>query len=162
MISKASQKDINTIISIARKTWPVAYASILSTAQIEYMLEQFYNENILKQRIDNGNDFFIIYEDSIALGFIELEYNQNAHISKLHKIYVLPAAQGKQIGKKLLHFAISESQSNSQSGISLNVNKYNTAKSFYEKMGFVQVDEVDINIGNGYYMNDYVMQLNFK
>jgi hypothetical protein len=42
----------------------------------------------------------------------------------------------------------------------LNVNRYNKARFFYEKFGFKIIDEVDISIGNNYFMNDYVMELN--
>jgi hypothetical protein len=39
------------------------------------------------------------------------------------------------------------------------VNRYNKAKGFYEKLGFKVIGKEDIDIGNGYLMNDYVMQL---
>lgn len=42
--------------------------------------------------------------------------------------------------------------------LELNVNRQNKARIFYEKFGFVIVEEKDIPIGNGYFMNDYVMQ----
>ena len=42
--------------------------------------------------------------------------------------------------------------------LDLNVNRYNKAKSFYEKMGFNVAYEEDIPIGK-YWMNDYVMRI---
>jgi ribosomal protein S18 acetylase RimI-like enzyme len=42
--------------------------------------------------------------------------------------------------------------------LQLNVNRNNPAKIFYEKLGFAVLNEEDIDIGNGYFMNDYVMQ----
>jgi len=39
------------------------------------------------------------------------------------------------------------------------VNRQNNAKNFYEKLGFVVIKEEDIDIGNGYFMNDYVMEM---
>ena len=44
--------------------------------------------------------------------------------------------------------------------IELNVNKYNSAVQFYEKLGFFRAKEMVLDIGNGYVMDDYVMQLN--
>jgi ribosomal protein S18 acetylase RimI-like enzyme len=41
--------------------------------------------------------------------------------------------------------------------LELNVNKYNPAKDFYEKMGFEVAYEEDIPIGP-YWMNDFVMR----
>ena len=43
--------------------------------------------------------------------------------------------------------------------LELNVNRYNKARQFYETIGFVVVKEEDIDIGSGYFMNDYVMNL---
>ena len=52
-------------------------------------------------------------------------------------------------------------KSNDQKGIFLNVNKYNKARFFYEKLGFVVSKDEVIDIGNGYVMDDYVMELIF-
>jgi len=39
----------------------------------------------------------------------------------------------------------------------LNVNRQNKARFFYEKLGFKIAYSEDIEIGNGYLMNDFVM-----
>jgi ribosomal protein S18 acetylase RimI-like enzyme len=41
----------------------------------------------------------------------------------------------------------------------VNVNRHNKALHFYEKYGFKIIREEDIDIGEGYFMNDYVMEL---
>jgi len=41
----------------------------------------------------------------------------------------------------------------------LQVNRDNNANGFYEKHGFTILKEIDLAIGNGYFMNDYVMEL---
>ena len=40
----------------------------------------------------------------------------------------------------------------------LNVNRFNPAKRFYERHGFQVVRDEVIAIGNGYVMDDHVMQ----
>ena len=47
---------------------------------------------------------------------------------------------------------------NNSASVILNVNRFNKALSFYERMGFKVIDEVNIEIGNGYLMEDYVME----
>ncbi len=42
--------------------------------------------------------------------------------------------------------------------LQLNVNRSNKARFFYEKLGFNVVREEDIDIGNNYFMNDFVME----
>ena len=44
----------------------------------------------------------------------------------------------------------------------LNVNRNNRALHFYERMGLRKLREGDFPIGDGYYMNDYIMGLDIK
>ena len=79
-------------------------------------------------------------------------------VSKLHKIYVHQNTQGQGIGKQLIDHIISDLRSRSIHTLRLNVNRYNKARSFYEKLGFIVVKEEDIDIGSGYFMIDFVME----
>jgi GNAT superfamily N-acetyltransferase len=80
---------------------------------------------------------------------------------KLNKLYVLPAAQGTGAGKALLNKAIEVAKAAGSSSLFLQVNKQNDAYTFYLKHGFVKVQEFKFDIGNGFFMDDYVMRLSF-
>ncbi len=80
-------------------------------------------------------------------------------IYKLEKLYVLPDVQKTGAGKKLLETVETVAKSMGAEKLILNVNRKNKAKTFYEKNGFTVISEEDIDIGNGYSMNDYVMSL---
>lgn len=158
----ASEDLLSDIETIARETWPDTYGEILSATQLEYMLERFYERSVLKDRMAAGSLFHLYQEAGISMGFSEIRFNEQDRFTKLHKLYVLPELQGRSVGKLLLNNAIAVSKAVAQDGILLNVNRYNKAKLFYERQGFmVQYDE-DIDIGQGFYMNDHVMQLNFE
>ena len=79
-------------------------------------------------------------------------------ITKIHKIYLLPETQGKGIGKSVIESIGKLAVENNSSSLFLNVNRFNKALHFYEKTGFKIIDEVDIEIGNDYLMEDYVME----
>jgi ribosomal protein S18 acetylase RimI-like enzyme len=74
---------------------------------------------------------------------------------------MLPNLQGKGFGKLAVNEVLSIASKNKNLGVVLNVNKYNSAIQFYSKIGFSIIDSVVINIGNGYIMDDYVMETNF-
>ena len=79
----------------------------------------------------------------------------------LQKLYVLASYQGLHLGRRLFEHAI-KSIKKLHPGpcqMRLNVNRANKALTFYEKMGMTKIDEGDFPIGNGYYMNDYIMGL---
>ena len=78
----------------------------------------------------------------------------------LEKIYVMPSAQGTGLGHRLLETAKQHVRDNKMSvkaRIELNVNRNNPAVGFYRNQGLSILRQGDFPIGNGFYMNDYIM-----
>jgi len=121
----------------------------------------FYNEQKLKTEIEQGVEFILIYEDVQPAGFAAFSKTE-PEVYKLHKIYVLPSQQGKGTGRFIIDEVIKAIKQVGAMALQLNVNRNNNAKLFYEKLGFVVIREEDIDIGNGYFMNDYVMEKKLK
>lgn len=159
IISKANRTDIPTIQDLAKKSWNLAYANIISQEQIDYMLDLMYSEETLNQHLKNTNyQYYLISENDEFLGFVGFEFHQEPETTKLHRIYFLKEAQGKGLGKKALNFIKEEVRKIGDKRITLAVNKNNQAKSFYESQGFKVYDEGVFDIGNGYVMDDYLME----
>jgi GNAT superfamily N-acetyltransferase len=159
-ISEATVNDIKTIQQIVYKTWPITYGEILSEEQLKFMLDLFYSEEALTAQFDKKEQlFYLITEVDSTLGFIGIEHNyQNENTTKIHKIYILPETQGKGIGRFAVEAIEKLALENNAISVLLNVNRFNKALNFYEKIGFKIIDEVNIEIGNGYLMEDYVME----
>lgn len=159
-ISEATIKDIKVIREIAFKTWPVTYGEILSKAQIDYMLDLFYSEETLTDNLANiGHDFLVLKENEICHGFASCEHHYlNSNCTRLHKLYFLPEHQGKGMGKLMLDKIVALAKENRSDTLSLNVNRFNKAFAFYQNLGFQIVAEEDISIGQGYLMEDYIME----
>ena len=156
-IKKASVNDVALIRELALKVWPQTYATIISKEQIEYMLEMMYSEESLKEQMIEGCIFIIVEERKNPVGFASYEEIKPA-IFKLHKIYILATQQGKGTGKYVIDNIISDIRLQGAKKLQLQVNRNNNAKLFYEKLGFKVIKEADFDIGNGYFMNDYVME----
>jgi ribosomal protein S18 acetylase RimI-like enzyme len=152
--------DFETIRKIAFETWPSAYGNIVTKEQLNYMLEKIYDIASLKHQQENLSHRFIVAvnENNAAIGFASFSTyeNQNNH-HRLHKLYVLPNQQQKGIGKLLLESIYSEIKKNGTGSIELNVNRYNNALAFYQKLGYEILREEDIDIGEGFFMNDYIL-----
>lgn len=158
-IIKATTADLKIISEIAHKTWPLTYGEILSPAQLEYMLDAFYSDTALRANMENGHEFILAKEDNICLGFASFEhYYQNKDTTKIHKIYILPETQGKGIGKLLIDYVSQFAKENDATWLLLNVNRFNKALTFYQKLGFEIIEEIDIELEHGYLMEDYVME----
>ncbi|MFE3868207.1 GNAT family N-acetyltransferase [Flavobacterium sp. LS2P90] len=160
ILSEATIKDFKTIQDVAYKSWPSTYGSILSKEQIDYMLDLFYSEKTLLQNLNQkGHRFLLVNEGEVCFGFASYEHNYlNQNCTRLHKIYLLPEAQGKGAGKLLIDTIEKLAKENHSVAISLNVNKFNKALSFYQKIGFEIISEEDIELDFGYLMEDYVME----
>ncbi|MDR6762268.1 GNAT superfamily N-acetyltransferase [Flavobacterium sp. 2755] len=158
-ISEAGLSDIKTIQEITNITWPITYGKILTKEQLDYMLGLFYSEEALAKQIENKEQLFYLISDSgSTIGFIGIEHNyNNKAITKIHKIYLLPETQGKGYGKIVFESIEKLALENNSAALLLNVNRFNTALNFYKKLGFEIKETVDIEIGNGYLMEDYVM-----
>ena len=161
-IRPATESDLPLIQQMAYATWPATYGSILSQTQIEYMLELMYNLAILKQQVEQKCQvFLLVFSDEEALGFVSYQLNyQDSTTTKIHKIYVLPQAQGKGAGKALVDAVETIARQNNNNALILNVNQFNKAVSFYKRSGFQQVGNEVLDIGNGFVMDDFIMQKN--
>ncbi len=157
-IRKANENDRAIIRQIAEITWPVAYSDIISQEQIRYMLDMIYADEALLEQMQKGHQFYIAEFEKEPIGFasVSLEGNEGC---KLNKLYILPNIQKTGAGKALLQEAITYTRLQQQNRLFLQVNKENKAKDFYSRMGFTIEREYTLDIGNGFIMDDYIMQM---
>ena len=158
-IELASVGDVPVIIDIHQKTWEPTYREIITPEQIEFMSEKFYSEEALSNSIlIDKHQFILLYADGIASGFASVsQLNSSAY--KLHKIYVLPSYQGTGAGRFLITEVENYVREQGAQILLLNVNRYNRARYFYEKMNYRVIREEDIPVGP-YWMNDFVLEKN--
>ncbi|MEO7768916.1 MAG: GNAT family N-acetyltransferase [Ferruginibacter sp.] len=160
--TKVGIESIPVIQSLAHTTWAVTYKDILSEAQMSYMLDLIYSAASLQNQIEaHGHQFILATDSEKAVGFASWSVKENPEpsIYMLHKIYVDPGQQGKGIGKILLDFVIADIVPLGAKNLELNVNRHNKALGFYQNAGFIIIGEKDNPIGNGYFMNDFIMNL---
>ena len=160
VIKKNREENFTSIRAIAKEVWPLAYGAILSQEQLDYMMEMMYSVSSLqKQGNEKGTHFILATENEIPVGFASYEFNCNrTSKTKIHKIYILSNQQRKGIGRIVINYINNQAQQNNQEALILNVNKKNIAIRFYERIGFTIRYEEVIDIGNGYVMDDFVME----
>ena len=156
-LRKAHEHDIPLIRDLAFRTWPSAYGQILSLEQIDYMLGLMYSETSLAEQMRANIEFIIAYDGPAPVAFAAIG-PLKPDLYKLHKLYVLPSQHGRGTGRFLLNAIIGAVKNKGAQSLQLNVNKHNTAIGFYEKLGFEKIREEVLDIGNGYVMDDYVME----
>jgi N-acetylglutamate synthase-like GNAT family acetyltransferase len=111
--------------------------------------------------MNKGHQFYIAEQHNNPIGFASVSKEEEKSC-KLNKLYVLPTAQKTGAGKALLQKSIDYAISHTASCLYLQVNKQNNAQHFYSKHGFTVREASILEIGGGYIMDDYIMELVFK
>ena len=159
-IVPAEKKDLPLISDMAPEIWQHAYGRILSPEQITYMLDMMYARRVLETAYDNGVKFRLICSDGNPVGFFSFfECPEERSVIKLDKLYLGSAFHGKGIGSAALNYLTECASDAGYSAIRLNVNKLNKrAITAYLRNGFKKKESVKADIGNGFFMDDYIME----
>ncbi len=162
-IRKASANDIPQIRALAEVVFPATYVPLLPEGQVPFMMEWMYSDESLQRHMAEGHTYYIAYADNKPCGYLSVE-RQGEQRFHLQKIYVLPDYQGQGIGERLFQQAVMHIQQEGTlpATMELNVNRENRAVGFYLRMGMHRARTVDVAIGNGFYMNDYIMELKIE
>lgn len=151
----STDAELRELSQLAHNIWREHYTPIIGSKQVEYMLEKMYSIGSLKEQIYNSNNIFIgAFMGSDMAGF--LSYSKTGEENYfLHKLYVNTKLFRKKIGSSLFDYFTGRINFKE---IRLTVNRQNyKAINFYFRLGFFIEKVTDIDIGNGYFMNDFVM-----
>ncbi len=156
---KCSKNELLRINKLAHVIWPQTFKPILTDMQIAYMLDWMYKVEKLEKQYDNGHLFFLVKYLETDIGFVGLQPNfPEKNKLRIHKIYLDPDYHGKKIGKWMMDQIEILAVQLSQQFLQLNVNRHNKAVQFYQQNGFTILHSEDLDIGHGFYMNDFVME----
>ncbi|MCE9518894.1 MAG: GNAT family N-acetyltransferase [Verrucomicrobia bacterium] len=151
--------DVGEISRLAHVIWPEVYPSIISVAQIDYMLGKSYSVKVLEEDITTRSvHYALIREGSENIGYVAWEALTTTDTAFLHKLYLLPQRHGQGIGAQALQWVEDAARERGLSRITLRVNRLNSrAIRAYVRAGFHFASEVCTEIGDGFVMDDYIM-----
>ena len=160
-VNQLGVEDVIIVHHLAHEIWPHTYGEILSKEQLNYMLDWLYDINTLQEKVQTGYLFYLLKENGVPKGFMALEPNYpDAGYLRMHNLYVKPEQQKKGLGRALVNHAIDIAFDLDLRRVHLNVNRFNKSLGFYKHVGFEVIGEEDIDIGKGYLMEDYILELN--
>ncbi|MCD8165876.1 MAG: GNAT family N-acetyltransferase [Bacteroides sp.] len=159
-LKEATREDIPLITALADRVWYETYHEIHTRSQLEYMFEQMYSPEKLAKDMENGQVYFIGYQEKDPIGYVAIEQKENS-LFYLQKLYVMPETQGTGAGSFLFAAVIRFIRSihPGKCLLELNVNRKNRAIGFYQKKGMSIYKESNDYIGEGFYMNNCFMRM---
>lgn len=150
--------DIRRLVKYAREVWREANVSFNTPEQVEYMIEKFQSYEAISSQMMRGYRYFFVEEDDTVLAYFGIQ--QQGDLLFLSKFYILRENRGRGIFSAGIEFMKTLCREEGLAAIYLTVNRNNThAYEVYLHKGF-KVLRTEVNdIGNGYVMDDYIMQL---
>ena len=134
------------------------YNDLIGHDQAVYMADLFLSEEAIRVLLDKGAVFRMLMDDDRPLGFTE--YIMEGERVFLSKLYVAKENRGRGFGRILFEDCRRYALDNDIHKIYLTVNKHNTPSyEIYLHLGFKVIDAVVNDIGQGYVMDDYIMEL---
>ena len=155
-----SKTEYGKVRELAETIWPKCYKDILSPEQIRYMLDMMYSEDAIADDVSEKTRYRFIMDDTEIAGFLAWgPLIPDPPVAKLHKLYLLPEKQGQGVGSRAMELVKQQIKEAGYAYLRLNVNRQNgKAIKSYQKNGFETIQTVNNDIGNGFFMNDYVME----
>jgi ribosomal protein S18 acetylase RimI-like enzyme len=154
-----AESDFTTVARLADTIWRAHYSSMISMAQIDYMLDGRYVPERMRQYLDSGQRWmWVLRVDGEPAGYCSCSLADDDAM-KLEQLYLLSTHKGQGLGGTMLRHVEAQARALGRSRLYLTVNKGNTDSiAIYRRSGFVLREEAVFDIGNGYVMDDYVME----
>jgi diamine N-acetyltransferase len=153
-----SDIQIKEVVALAKEIWVEHYTKIIGIKQINYMMEKFQSVKAVATQIKNeGYLYYLIEENNSNIGYFAVLLREDELY--LSKCYILSSKRGKGYGKEAMNYIVNLCIEKDLKKITLNVNKHNTKSiAAYKKLNYKIIDSVVNDIGNGFVMDDYIME----
>ena len=161
IIPVTNMELVYSLVPVAEEIWREHYIPIIGEKQVEYMLEKFLSADALVEQINSGYEYFLFSYDYTFAGFAGIKEEDGKLF--LSKLYVDEEFRGKGIGKHMFQKFVEICKMRNLKGIWLTCNRHNTdTLAVYEHLGFTKVREEVTDIGNGFVMDDYILEYEVK
>lgn len=163
MLRVENDEQIFAVVALADEIWRDHYAPIIGIDQVEYMLDKFQSDKAISGQIESGYEYYLVLDADTNSGYIALVPDESGRSMKLSKIYIRKSERGRGLGRFALDFAEDLCRQHGCTKLWLTVNKHNASSiRWYERMGFVNAGTTVADIGNGFVMDDYIMEKSMK
>ena len=165
-IRKATVADLEMLQKLSIQTFTETFA-VTNTAEniAKYIDKSFNNEQFTTELKTIESQFYLALSNALPVGYLKINFGEaqteimEENSLEIHRIYVLQAFHGKNVGHLLLDKAKNIGQTNGATLIWLGVWEENQrALRFYTKNGFVVYGKHDFMMGTDK-QTDLLMQL---
>jgi ribosomal protein S18 acetylase RimI-like enzyme len=153
-----TEEEVAYLAQLASEIWYEYFVSIISNEQIDYMVEKFQSVHAITDQIKNqGYEYYFMNVNGKTIGYLGIKQEEGKLF--LSKLYIQKEHRGKGYASQAMEFLVEICKDRRLGIIWLTVNRYNDATiAVYEKKGFRTVRTQVADIGNGFVMDDNIME----
>ena len=157
IIPVTNMELVYSLSAVADDIWHEYFTPIIGEAQVDYMLEKFLSPEALVEQINSGYEYFLFSYEYTFAGFAGIHEEDGKLF--LSKLYVHEDFRGQGIASYMFKQFVDICKERNLSKIWLTCNRHNTKTlAVYDHLGFKTVREEAADIGNGFVMDDYILE----
>lgn len=157
IIPVTNMELVYSLVPVAEEIWREHYIPIIGEKQVEYMLEKFLSAEALVEQINSGYEYFLFSYDYTFAGFAAIKEEGGKLF--LSKLYVDKEFRRKGIASYMFQKFIEICKMRELNKIWLTCNRNNTnSLEVYKHLGFTVAREEATDIGEGFVMDDFIME----
>jgi len=163
--------DQEVLARLAGQIWREYWPAIIGEAQTEYMIDKFQSLHaIARDMAEHDYEYWLLVatehdedgQEKRIVGFTGGHNEPETNRFFISKIYLLSDARGHGYARRTVEFYEDLCFARGFEALYLTVNKHNELGiRAYKGTGFQVIDSVETDIGEGYIMDDYIMELRF-
>ena len=165
-----SEIDQQQLALIAGEIWRGYWPALIGEAQTEYMVEMFQSfEAIRHHMAEEDYEYWLLVATEgdeqpkkSIVGFTGGRSEADTNRFFISKVYLYPEARGNGYARRVMEFYEDLCFARGHDAMYLTVNKNNDLGiRAYKGTGFTIIEAVVTDIGEGFVMDDYVMEKRF-
>lgn len=158
LVKAETDDQLRRVSMLADQIWHEYFPGIITAEQVDYMVEKFCSFDAEKENIKEGYEYYFIKRGGEDIGYTAIKPNGDRLF--LSKLYLKKEERGKKYASKVTEKLKEISRERGLRAIWLTVNKHNDSTiAAYNAMGYKTIGEGVADIGNGFVMDDYYMEL---
>lgn len=160
-----TDEQLKNLEKFAAEIWLDYWPDLIGENQTRYMINMFHSFDAMKRDIDDHayEYWFVEDADGNTVGYTGGHVEPKTNRFFISKIYLLKEERGKHYASQILNFYENLCEERDLEAMYLTVNKHNELGTrAYLGRGFEIIDQVETDIGEGYIMDDFIMEKRFR
>ena len=155
-------EDRAALAALASEIWHEYWPALIGEAQTDYMVEQFQSLEALERDLaGHPYEYWLLRaaEDGRTVGYTGGRVEPETNRFFISKIYLRAEERGHRFASQTIRFYEDLCRARGLAALYLTVNKHNDlGVRAYRGKGFETIDSVETDIGQGFIMDDFIME----